>query len=85
MTVWRSFLNIVKCPGLKKLFNMLFSQFNVSLWLKMAIGVLKPLLAYILPEGILPRLSFVYNKKDLFSDYQFSWSYKLLSTLYSKL
>lgn len=67
--VWNPFANIVKCPRLKKLFNMLFSQFNVGLWLKMPISILRPLLVHILLEGVLSRLSFFDSKKDLFNNH----------------
>ena len=59
------FGNVVKRPGVKKLFDMLLPKFHVGLWSKLPRQQLKPLLAHLLPETIVQRVSFVYSREDM--------------------
>ena len=76
--------NVVKKPGVRKLFTMLFERFHVGLWSKMPMRDLKLLLNFILPEGVLDRLSFVFGREYCERPEHYPWSYKVLDTLYYK-
>ena len=45
---------------------------------------LMPLLRHILPDGVLERLSFVYDRSHLLDSRNFPWSYKSISVLLRK-
>jgi hypothetical protein len=81
---WNAHQNVVRRPGLQKLFQMLFDRFHVGLWSKMPMKDLKPLLAFILPKGVLDRLSFVFGREYCERSDNFPYCYKLLRTLFSK-
>lgn len=82
---WNPHGNIVKRPGVKKLFEMLLSQFHVAIWSKMPCQKLRPLLAHILQEEVIQRLSFIFSREDLDQKEKFPWSYKMSSIVCSKM
>lgn len=81
---WNAHRNVIKRPGVTKLFAMLLERFHVGLWCTMPMRDLKPLLSYILPSGVIDRLSFVYGREFCDRPMNFPWCYKLLKTLYCK-
>ena len=81
---WNAHRNVVRRPSLRKLFGMLLERFHVGLWSKMPIQDLKLLLSFILPEGVVDRLSFVFGREYCERSENFPWCYKVLNTLYSK-
>ena len=78
--------NIVKRHDQKKLFDMLLP--HVGIWSRMPMQQQKPLVAHILSTPITPiikNMSFILNREACYHSEKFSWSYKLMRTLYSKI
>jgi hypothetical protein len=81
---WNPHRNVVKRPGLKKLFGMLFERFHVGLWSRMQSRDLIPLLNFLLPGDVISKISFIFGREYCEQREYYPWCYKVLRVLYSK-
>ena len=78
------FRNIVQCPGVPKLFTMLFDKFHVGLWSSMTKLKLIPLLQHILSAAIMKTFSFIFSRKDCCDFKNYPSYYKMCDTFFRK-
>ena len=78
------FRNIVLCPGVPKLFAMLFDKFHVGLWSSMTKLKLFLLLRHILPPAVMKTLSFIFSRENCRDFKNYPSCYKMRDTPFRK-